>query len=444
MSETLQRAKATSAIAAAWGLFSALALLMLGNGLLSSLLGIRAEIEGFATRSTGLIMASYFAGFLFGSRLAPRVLERVGHVRVFAALASLASAAPLVHAVFITPLVWALMRLVFGFCMAGLYVVAESWLNQAADNTTRGRLLSVYMVVMMGGYAVSQAFLGVAVPSGFALFVLSSLFVSLSVVPISLSQGNAPAFRAPETLQFATVWRLAPVGVIGGIGSGVATGALVGMGAVYATRLGYSTGQVAWLMGAALLGSVLLQWPIGLLSDRIPRRRALLIITMVAAGIAFIGAQPASPTFAFLIVVMLLFGSFSYPLYSVALSHINDVVSPNQAVAVSSIYVFAAGLGAIFGPLGAAVAIDSVGPAGFFWVLAITHGMVGLFAMLRITTRPAPVSPAEQRPWRPFPARASAVITRLTKVRRGDPGESQALETADSAAESAAEARLGG
>ncbi len=418
MSVTLQRTKTTSAIISAWGLFSALGLLMLGNGLLGTLLGLRAEFEGFATSSTGVIMASYFAGFLFGSQVAPRILERVGHVRVFAALASLASASPLVHSVFVTPVVWSLMRLVFGFCMAGLYVVAESWLNQAADNNTRGRLLSVYMLVMMGGYAASQGFLGVAEPSEFRLFVLASLFVSLAVVPISLSQGNAPSFHAPETLGFSTAWKVAPLGIVGGVGSGLASGALVGLGPVYASRIGFSTGQIATLMAAALIGSVVLQWPIGHMSDRVPRRRALLIITTIAAAAAVVGAQTSNPSFLFLLPVMLLFGSFSYPLYSVALSHINDAISPNQAVAASSLFVFVTGLGAIAGPLLAAAAIDFMGPRGFFVVLAVTHGAVGLFALLRISTKRATVSTSDQKPWRPFPARASAVVARLGKTRR--------------------------
>lgn len=425
MSATLERTKTTSAIFAAWGLFSALALMMLGNGLLGTLLGLRAEAEGFATASTGVIMASYFTGFLFGSRFAPKILERVGHVRVFAALASLASASPLVHSVFVTPVVWSLMRLVFGFCMAGLYVVAESWLNQAADNTTRGRLLSVYMLVMMGGYAASQGFLAVSDPSGFKLFVLASLFVSLAVVPISLSQGNAPAFHAPETLSFATAWRVAPLGIVGGIGSGLAAGALVGLGPVYASRIGLSTSQIAAVMAAALIGSVVLQWPIGHLSDRIPRRRALLLINAIAAAVAAVGAQLGTPGFAYLLAIMLLFGSFSYPLYSVALSHINDVVSTNQAVAASSLFVFVTGLGAIAGPLLAAWALEAIGPSGFFVVLAFTHAAVAAFALVRISTRKAPVSAQEQRPWKPFPARASAVIARLGKARKNGGGTTE-------------------
>ena len=417
MSNTLERHETTTAITSAWGLFAAIGLLMMGNGLLGTLLGVRSELEGFATATTGVIMASYYAGFLFGSRLAPKTLERVGHVRVFAGLASLASASPLVHSIFVTPAVWSVMRFVFGFCMAGLYVVAESWLNQAATNKTRGRLLSVYMLVTMGGLGVGQLYLGLAAPTGFRLFVLSSLLVSLAVVPISLSQGKAPAFRAPETLEAATLWKLAPLGIVAGFGVGITNGALVGIGPVYATRVGFSPGEVAWVMGAALLGSIAWQWPIGLASDHMPRRRALLAVTVLAAAVAAVGAQSSSPTLAYLSVVMFFFGGLTFPMYSVGLSHINDVISSNQAVMASSLYVFISGLGAIVGPLAAALAIDAVGPFGFFAVLALTHGSIGVYALYRVIAVEPGVSREQQRPWRPFPARATAVLARVAKLR---------------------------
>jgi len=417
MSSTLDRHQTTRAMTGAWGLFAAIGLLMLGNGLLGTLLGIRSELEGFATAATGVIMASYYAGFLAGSRLAPKILERVGHVRVFAALASLASASPLVHSVFVTPMVWAAMRLVFGFCMAGLYIVAESWLNQKATNKTRGRLLSVYMLMMMGGLGLGQMFLGVAAPTGFRLFVLASLFVSLAVVPISLSQGNAPAFQAPETLEASTLWKRAPLGMVTSFGVGVTNAALLGIGPVYATRLGFSAGEVAWLIGSALIGSIVWQWPIGLTSDYVPRRQALLVVTMLAAVVAALGVQNATPGLVYLTFVMFFFGGLTFPLYSVGLSHINDVISSNQAVMASSLYLFVGGIGAIIGPLAAAFAIHAVGPIGFWIVMAATHGLVGVFALYRIIAFDSSLPPDAQKPWRPFPARASAVLARVAEMR---------------------------
>ena len=415
---TLERHKTSKAITGAWGLFAAMGLLMLGNGLLGTLLGIRSELEGFATTATGAVMASYYVGFLFGSRIAPKTMERVGHVRVFAALASLASASPLVHSIFIDPILWGAMRFVFGFCMAGLYVVAESWLNQAATNQTRGRLLSAYMLVMMGGLGAGQFLLGVAAPTGFRLFVLASLLVSLAVVPIALSQGKTPPFRAPETLRAAKVWEAAPLGIVGGIGAGLTSGALFAIGPVYATRVGFSSTEVAWVIGAALAGSLAWQWPIGLMSDHVPRRRAILVITALGALVAGAGAQSTTPSLTFLLLVMFFLGGLTFPLYSVVLSHINDVISYSQVVAASSLYVFVSGLGAILGPLLAAVAIDRIGVAGFFVVIGGAHAAVAVYALFRITVKPPAVSRDEQTPWRPFPARAGVVLARLTKVRR--------------------------
>ncbi len=419
---TLERHETSTAISGAWGLFAALGLLMLGNGLLGTLLGIRSELEGFATAATGAIMASYYVGFLFGSQIAPKTLERVGHVRVFAALASLASASPLVHSVFVDPLVWSAMRFVFGFCMAGLYVVAESWLNQAATNKTRGRLLSVYMLVMMGGLGLSQLFVGVAAPTGFKLFVLASLFVSLAVVPISLLQDRAPSFRAPEKLHAVTLWQLAPLGIVGGVGAGITSGALIGIGPVYATRVGFSSAEVAWVIGAALLGSLVWQWPIGLMSDHMPRRRALLLIAALGAAVAAAGAQSDTPGLGYLLTVMFFLGGLTFPMYSVVLSHINDVISSKQAVAASSLYVFVSGVGAILGPLLAALAIDAIGTSGFFVVIGGAHGLVAAYTLFRIGAKAPAVGRDEQTPWQPFPARAGVVLARLAKAARANNG----------------------
>ena len=224
-------------VASAWALFLGMGLLMLGNGLQASLLGIRAGAEGFGTGATGLVMTCYYLGFLAGSILTPKVVKNVGHVRVFSALASLASVAALVHSVFLDPFTWGAMRFVTGFAYAGLYVVAESWLNDRATNETRGSLLSVYMVVLFGGLAGGQLLLNVADPGGFLLFVLASVLVSLALVPISLTAGPAPEFDAPTPVGLLELYRVSPLGVAGAMGTGLAHGVLFGMGAVYGCLL---------------------------------------------------------------------------------------------------------------------------------------------------------------------------------------------------------------
>jgi MFS family permease len=203
------------AVRSCWALLLGIALMMLGNGLQGSLLGIRASLEGFPTTATGILMSGYFAGFLAGSVLAPKLVARVGHVRVFAALASLASTAILVHVVWVNPVTWTVIRLVSGFCYAGLYVVCESWLNDQATNETRGQLLSIYMVVMLGGAAGGQGLLNLADPSGVNLFILVSVLVSLSLIPMLLSTGQMPPFDAPRPVGIRQLYHVSPTGVVG-------------------------------------------------------------------------------------------------------------------------------------------------------------------------------------------------------------------------------------
>lgn len=391
------------------GLLTAVLLVMLGNGLLRTLLGIRAEDLGFATSSIGVIMSGYYAGFLLGSWGVPKLVLNVGHVRVYAALASLASTATLIHVVSVSAFTWTAMRVVTGFSLSGLYIIAESWLNDSADNETRGRLMSVYMVVVMGGIAASQGLLTIADVNGPLLFVVSSILVSIAVVPIAMSVAPAPYFDRPTALPFKAIWQAAPVGIVGGLGQGLAVGAFGGLGAVYAARIGMSVSRIAIFVGMAVLGSVLLQWPIGLLSDRIRRRRALLLVAS-AAGASAWWAATADPTTSTIVVAVFFVGGFTYPLYSLALSHINDVAPEGSTVAVSSLIVFVTGVGAIVGPIVAAVAMEAIGPDGLFWMLAAVHFGVAVFSIVRIMIREGlPVS--AQRAFANVPAWASVIGT---------------------------------
>ena len=397
----------------AWGLFTAVALVMVGNGLLVTLLGVRAEIEGFSTTTTGIVFAGYFIGFLGGAWIVPRFVVSVGHIRSYAALASIASAAALLHIVTASPGAWLFARLVTGFAMSGLFIIAESWLNDAATNETRGRLLSIYMVVMTGAFALGQLLLASGDPAGVVLFIVASVLVSIAVVPITLSASPTPDFTLSTSLPIRDVWRVAPLGLIGGFGNGLGVGAFFSLGAVYATRVGMSVNRIALFMGIAVLGSVILQAPIGIISDRIQRRQAILGLALLASGasLVMLFTDPLGLT-AFGVVGLV--GGLSFPMYSLALSHINDHVPYGTAVAVSSLYVFVTGVGAIIGPILGAVMIDSLGPDGLFWLMAWTNAAIAAFALLRISTRPGlPVK--EQRAFAMVPARAGAVILSVAR-----------------------------
>ncbi len=376
-----------AAFRSVWALLFGFALLMLGNGLQGSLLGLRASLEGFGTGVTGFVMSAYFLGLLFGAAITPKLVLRVGHIRVFAALASIASAFILLHAVFLTPPVWFAIRLVTGFCFSGLYVVAESWLNQAATNETRGKLLSIYMIISYASMGFGQLLLNVADPGGFPLFILISVLVSLALVPISLTRTFAPQIETPQAISLKELYRLSPMGFTGSLFSGLAQGAFFGMGAVYGKLSGFSIGQLSLLLSLPLLGLVLFQFPIGALSDRFDRRILISISSFTSAVLAIICIIAFDYSFFAIGLSFTIFGGFSMPVYSLSLAHTNDSLNSDQMLEASSKLVFVFGLGSVFGPLTAGLAMDVFGANAFFVYMAIVYTFIGCFGLYRMTQR---------------------------------------------------------
>ena len=269
-----------------WPLFLGLSLIGLAVGVQGSLLGVRAELEGFEDFLIGLLMSCYFAGFLGGSMLAPRIIERVGHIRIFAAVSAVASVTILVHALYVDPWAWAAMRLLTGFAFSCIYVASESWLNQASSNETRGQILAIYMTILLAGVCAGQFLLNVADPQDFTLFILISVMVSVAAVPILLTVIATPHIEETERVSIAHLWRRAPMGVIGIILSQWMASVVFGMGAVYATKMGMSVSEVAFFMGSMMAGGMILQWPLGKLSDHMDRRWVLggaSIVALIAA-----------------------------------------------------------------------------------------------------------------------------------------------------------------
>lgn len=384
-----------TAFRSVWALLFGIALLMLGNGLQGSLLGLRANLEGFGTGVTGLVMSAYYLGILLGAAATPKLVLSVGHIRVFAAMASIASTAVLLHAVFLSPSIWFVIRLVTGFCFSGLYVVSESWLNQAATNETRGKLLSIYMIISYASLGVGQLLLNLSDPGGFPLFILISVMVSLALVPISLTRTFAPQIEAPESISLKKLYGLSPMGFMGCFGSGLAQGAFFGMGAVYGSLSGFSIAQISLLLSLPLLGLVLLQYPTGALSDRFDRRIILCIGSFASAMAALVCIYVADSSFWALCVGFAIFGGFSMPIYSLSLAHTNDSLTSEQMLEASSKLVFVFGMGSVFGPLTAGVAMDVFGPSALFTYLAVVFSFTGSFAVYRMTQRVT--APLEER-----------------------------------------------
>ncbi len=397
-----------AAVKSCWALLLGIALIMLGNGLQGSLLGLRASIEGFSTATIGIVMTGYYAGFLVGSVLVPKLLKNVGHIRVFAALASLASVSALVHPVFLLPFTWILLRVITGFSYAGLYVVAESWLNDVATNENRGQLLAIYMVIMLAGTGAGQFLLNLSSPGGMELFILISVLVSLAVVPISLTVSPAPKFDAPEHIGIGALYRASPLGVVGAMGSGMNYGAIFSMGAVYGNSVGMPISWIAYFMASIYFGGMLLQWPVGRASDRLDRRQVILGVTVAAAVVMTVAAIVGKHSPIGLLVLTALFGGMSLPLYSLFIAHTNDHLRNEQMVAASATLVLVGGLGAIMGPTLCALVMSLMGPNGFFWYLVAVHAGLAGFAVYRMTCR-ASTPKDEQRECAPLSPRASPV-----------------------------------
>ena len=396
-----------STVAATWALFSGVLLLMAGNGLQGTLLGVRSTLEGFGTLSIGFIMASYYAGYMIGSRVTFQALGRVGHIRVFAGFASLASAAVLLHSIWVGPVTWTAMRFTTGFCMAGLFVVSESWLNDRATNANRGMLMSAYMVVAVGGKAGGQLLLNLADPGGFELFVVASVLVSVSLVPMTLSAASAPPVVKPERMTFAEMRAIVPTGLLSTFIAGVISGVIGGLGAVYAARVGMSTGEISIFAGAVLVGAAVFQIPIGVVSDRLPRRKVILFVALAAVGLSM--AAIAAPQKGWLAVLIFFgLGGLAYPLYSLAIAYCNDWIPNEKRAGAAMVLVMTNGLGATVGPIVGSIAMRNSAD-GFYLTIAAANAALAAYLIVRIIVR-APLPISRQSRFRPLPERATSVI----------------------------------
>jgi MFS family permease len=382
-------------IAASWPLLLGMGILMLGAGLQSTLLGLRATLEGFPTTIIGVVMSCYYVGFLFGTVTAPWLLRQVGHIRVFAALAAVASAAILVQGCFVNPWTWGAMRLVSGLCFAGIYVVAESWLNDRATRSNRGRLLAVYMVVLYVGLGAAQFLLILASPSTPTPFMLVSVLISLAMVPIVASAQQAPELSAPRTVRLRELYRNSPLGVVTVTVAGLISAIIFSMGPVYARLSGLGTSGVATFMAVSILAGVITQYPVGRLSDRMDRRTVIAAVgalaTVVACSIVVFTTMPP----ALFLTLTALFSGFVLTLYSLAISHVNDHLEPAQMVAASGALLLVNGTAAALGPVLAGGLIAAFGPPAYFATLAALTGALTIYDLWRKSRR-RPV-PARQK-----------------------------------------------
>jgi len=360
--------------------------MMLANGLQGTLLGVRAGIEGFSTFTTGILMSGYFIGMFIGSLVTPVLVNRVGHIRVFSALASLASISILFHGVYIEPWIWMAMRIITGISFAGFYVVTESWLNDRADNETRGKVLSVYMVIVTGGMGAGQFLLNLAEPNTIDLFILISVIISFGLIPILLTVKPAPNFATSSKMSVIDLYRASPLALIGNCLTGMAQGTLVGLGAIYASVVLVDFKAVSWFMACIMIGSLILQWPVGYISDRIGRRGVMAALSIVAILCCLLAPVVPKDSIWFYVVVIAL-GGAAMPMYSICIAYANDRLEPHQIIGASGSLVMVAGIGAMIGPIIIAFFMDFVNISFYFWGIAIVFATILVFTLIRIGAR---------------------------------------------------------
>jgi MFS family permease len=336
------------------------------------------------------VMSAYFMGFLGGSRLAPEMIRRVGHVRVFAALASFISAVMIMYPMLTDPIAWFLGRAVIGFCFSGVYVTAESWLNNAASNENRGQALSLYMIVQMLGIISAQGLVLLGDPAGYETFVIASILVSVSFAPILLSISPTPAFDTTKPMTLRELMGKSPLGCVGMFLLGGVFSAQFGMAAVYGARAGLSLIEISTFVAAFYIGAIVLQYPLGWFSDRMDRR-FLILLAAAMGGASAVAGMIFGVNFPILLVTAFFIGGMSNPLYSLLIAHTNDFLDREDMAAASGGLLFINGLGAIAGPLitGWLMGDGIFGPPGFFlFIAALLFAMAG-YAMYRMTQRAA-------------------------------------------------------
>jgi len=414
-----------------WPLLLGMGLLMLGNGLQGTLLGIRGSLEGFSTFSMSIVMSGYFAGFLGGSRMAPEMIRRVGHIRVFAALGSFISAILILYPTFTDPVAWTILRVAIGFCFSAVYVTAESWLNNAATNETRGQSLSLYMIVQMLGIIGAQGIVAFGDPSGFVMFIIPSVLVSLSFAPILLSAQPTPPFETTKPMDLRSLYRASPLGFIGMFLLGGVFSAQFGMAAVYGTQAGLSVKEISVFIAIIYVGGLVAQYPIGWASDRMDRRVLICGLAFVGGAACILGAF-LGHVFNVLLVVGFLIGGVSNPLYSLLLAYTNDYLEHEDMAAASGGLLFVNGVGAIAGPVITGWMMGSMfGPAGFWVFIALLMLLLGLYALYRMTQRRAPTV-AETSAYVSVLPTASAVALGAAQDWASDRADDQSEKNEDS------------
>jgi len=383
-----------------WALFSGFAILITAHGFQGNLLQVRSVIEDFSFITTGIIMSGYFVGYFVGANMIPNLVSKVGHIRVFAAFASMASLSILIHAVFVDPIVWTLARFLTGFSLIGVYIVVESWLNDRATNRNRGGVLSIYMFITFTGLAIGTLLLNFNKPQEYEPFILTSLLFSIALVPILLTKRAAPKFKKIGSIKIKQLYKISPLGTFSMLCNGLIHSAIFGYGAVYAASLNFTLFEISLFLFFITIAGALFQFPIGNYSDKNDRRKVLIACTFICVifcilSILFSGASLQNMYLAtsvdadkiIFFVLVTLYAGFALPMFTLTLAYVNDFIEKEKFVAAGAGLQIIFGIGAMGGPFLASIFMSLYGPNGFFIYLSIFHLLIGLFGLYRITKR---------------------------------------------------------
>ena len=376
------------ALAPVAALLIGVSILLTGQGLQGTLLPVRAALEEFSTVSIGVMGAAYFFGFTLGCLRGGELVRRVGHVRVFLAMTALGSSAPLVHGLFLSPVGWAFLRMISGFCFAVLYVVIESWLNEASTNENRGAIFSLYAMISLTVLAAGQMMTLLYDPFGLQLFAIASVLVSLGALPVALSTSPSPEIPQSVDVDLRRLYRISPAATVGCLATGLANGAFWSLAPVFAVTLGGDPSLPAWFMTASVIGGALLQWPLGYLSDRIGRRKIIIAAAAIGACVSVVFvASIDSLNFVSACIAGLMWGAVAFPLYAIAVAHANDFAEANDYVMISSGLLLMYGIGAIAGPFVASTIMTWTNAAGLYAYTGIVHLCLVAFVAYRMLRR---------------------------------------------------------